>query len=196
MTNNQPGRTASLTWYEEQPTRQNSKFDLIWGTANQAGQQPWQAWPHMRNNQPGRTWTACLTFYWRTANQPAWSDMKNNQSELRSQTGWPAYRTWYTTRTMTPCTEVRPCLSVHAGSPACSGVVAVYHFDRNQPSLPAPFYSVLVSISVFLVLSIVFHSINSLDSSPLSRSVLLVLFQPYRSFPIYISKWKSPSAFI
>ena len=37
------------------------------------------------------------------------------------------------------------------------------------------FYSVLVSISVFMALSTVFHSINSPDNSPFSRSVLSVL---------------------
>ena len=57
--------------------------------------------------------------------------------------------------------------------------------DINQPSLPAPFYSVLVSISVFMVLSTVFHSINSPDNSPLSRSVLLALI--LRSFQLQIS---------
>ena len=35
----------------------------------------------------------------------------------------------------------------------------------NQLSLPTPFYSVLVSISVFLALSTVLHSINSPDNS-------------------------------
>ena len=34
------------------------------------------------------------------------------------------------------------------GSPSCGGDVMVYVFNRNQPSLPTPFYSVLVSISV------------------------------------------------
>ena len=34
------------------------------------------------------------------------------------------------------------------------------------------FYSVLVSVSVFMALSTVFHSINSPDNSPLSHSVL------------------------
>ena len=40
-----------------------------------------------------------------------------------------------------------------ADSPSRGGDVAVYVFDINQPSLPAPFYSVLVSISVFMALS-------------------------------------------
>ena len=31
-----------------------------------------------------------------------------------------------------------------AGSPSRGGDVAVYAFDKNQPSLPTPFYSVLV----------------------------------------------------
>ena len=49
--------------------------------------------------------------------------------------------------------------------------------DIHQPSLPTPFYSVLVSLSVFMALSTVFHSINSPDNSSLfffSHSVLLV----------------------
>ena len=49
---------------------------------------------------------------------------------------------------------------VPTGLPARGGDVAVYVFDINQPSFPAPFYSVLVSVSVFMALSPVFHSIN------------------------------------
>ena len=48
---------------------------------------------------------------------------------------------------------------VPKGSPSQGGDIAVYVFDRIQPSLPTPFYSVLVSISVFMALSIVFYSI-------------------------------------
>ena len=62
------------------------------------------------------------------------------------------------------------------------GDVAVYVFDVNQLSLPTPFYSVLVSVSAFMALSTVFHSINSPDNSRLSHSVLQVLFLPYWSF--------------
>ena len=62
------------------------------------------------------------------------------------------------------------------GSPSRGGDVAVHVFDINQPSLSTPFYSVLVSISVFMSLSTVFHSTNSPDSSPLSHSVLPVVF--------------------
>ena len=65
---------------------------------------------------------------------------------------------------------------VPAGSPSRGGDVTVYVADINQPSLPTPFYSVLVSVSVFMALSTVFHSINFPDNSPLSHSVLLVLF--------------------
>ena len=78
-------------------------------------------------------------------------------------------------------------IRVSAGSPSRGGYVTVYVFDINQPSLPTPFYSVLVSISIFMVLSNVFHSINSPDNSPLSHSVLPVFFLPYRSFQLYIS---------
>ena len=76
---------------------------------------------------------------------------------------------------------------VPAGSPSRGGDVAINVFDINQPSLPTPFHSVLVSISVFMALSTVFHSINSPDNSPLSRSVLPVSFLPNWSFQLYIS---------
>ena len=62
------------------------------------------------------------------------------------------------------------------GWPSRGGDVAVYVLDRNQPSLSIPFCSLLVSVSVFIALSTVFHSINSPDNSSLSHSVLPVLF--------------------
>ena len=52
------------------------------------------------------------------------------------------------------------------GSSSRGGDVVVYVKDINQPSLPTPFYSVLVSVSVFMALSTVFHCINSPDNSP------------------------------
>ena len=60
-------------------------------------------------------------------------------------------------------------------------VVGMLQFmsDINQPSLPTPFYSVLVSISVFMALSTVFHSINSPNNSPFSHTVPLVLSLPH-----------------
>ena len=76
-------------------------------------------------------------------------------------------------------------------------VVGMLRFmsDINQPSLPTPFYSILVSISVFMSLSTVFHSVNypencvfSLCSCGLS-SALLVLST------LYFLR-KSPSALI
>ena len=71
--------------------------------------------------------------------------------------------------------------------------------DINQPSLPTPFYSVLVSIRIFMALSTVFHSTNSPDNSPFSHSVLVALAVPYWSFQLYMYiffLWKSPSALI
>ena len=56
----------------------------------------------------------------------------------------------------------------------CYGLMS----DKNQPSLPTPFFfknSVLVSISVFMALSTVFHSTNSPDNSSFSHSVLPIL---------------------
>ena len=66
-------------------------------------------------------------------------------------------------------------LVVPTGSPSRGGDVAGY-VDINQPRVLTPFYSVLESISVFMALSTVFHSINSPDNSPLSDSVLPVLY--------------------
>ena len=62
--------------------------------------------------------------------------------------------------------------------------------------MPTPFYSVLVSISVFMALSTVFGSVNSPDISPLSHSVLSGLILPSWSFQVYISFEKSLSALI
>ena len=73
------------------------------------------------------------------------------------------------------------------GSPSHGGDVAVYIYDINQPSLPTPFHSVLVSVSVFKALSTVFHFINSSDNSPFSHSVLPVSSLPYWSFQLYVS---------
>ena len=71
---------------------------------------------------------------------------------------------------------VSPLPTVPAGSPPPGGDAAVHVFDINQPSLPTPFYSLLVSTSVFMALSTVFHSMNSPDNSPLSHFVLAVSF--------------------
>ena len=79
-----------------------------------------------------------------------------------------------------------PSAGVPTGSPSCGGDVAVYVFDIIQLSLPTSFYSILVSVSVFMILSTVFHSINSPDNSPLSHSVLPGVFLPYWSFQLYI----------
>ena len=80
------------------------------------------------------------------------------------------------------------------------GMLQFKVFDINQPSLPTPFFlnfnSVLVSVSAFMALSTVFQSINSPDISPLSHSILPVLFLLYRSFQLHISFWKAPPALI
>ena len=84
--------------------------------------------------------------------------------------------------------------TILGGSPSRGGDVTVYVYDISQSSLPTPFNYVLVSVSVFMTLSTVFHSINSPDNSPFSHSVLPVLSLPYWSFQLYLSLWKSPSA--
>ena len=66
-------------------------------------------------------------------------------------------------------------IAVPIGSPSRGGDVTVHVFDMNQLSLLTPFFfSVLLSVSVFMAFSTVFHSINSPDNSPLSHSALLV----------------------
>ena len=76
---------------------------------------------------------------------------------------------------------------VPAGSPSRGGDVVVHVKVINQPSSPTPYYFVLVSVSVFMALSTVFHSTNSPDKSLLSHTVLPVLFLPYWSFQLFIS---------
>ena len=50
---------------------------------------------------------------------------------------------------------------------------------RHKPTdLAHSFYSVRVSVSIFMALSTVFYSINSLDNSTFSDSVLSVLALP------------------
>ena len=85
----------------------------------------------------------------------------------------------------------------HAGSPSRGREVVVHVKDVNQPSLPTPFCSVPVSISVSMALSTEFHSINSPDNPPLSHCVLPVLILPsYWSFQLLYSLRRSPSALI
>ena len=73
------------------------------------------------------------------------------------------------------------------GSPFRGGDVTVYDSDEKPSEHVHSFYSVLVSVSVFMASSTAFHSLNSPNISPLSHSVLLVLFLPYWSFQLYIS---------
>ena len=54
---------------------------------------------------------------------------------------------------------------VPVSSPSHGGDVTVYVLDINQPSLPTPVYSILVSLSVFMTLSTAFHFH---DNSPFS----------------------------
>ena len=79
-----------------------------------------------------------------------------------------------------------PCLSprIHLG---VVGMLQLMFSAIDQSSLPASFYSFLVSVSAFWALLTVFHSINSPDNSPLSHSILPVSFLPYWSFQLYIS---------
>ena len=79
------------------------------------------------------------------------------------------------------------CTTIHFFLSPWWGCCALCQRHKQAEITHAFFNSVLVSISVFLALSTVFHSINSTDNSPLSHSVLLVLFLPYCFFQQYIS---------
>ena len=79
-------------------------------------------------------------------------------------------------------TDLSPRVHLHV-----MGMLRFTFFDIDRPSLPTPFYSVLVYVSVFMALSTIFHSTNSPGNSPLSHFVLLVFFRPYWSFQLYIS---------
>ena len=87
------------------------------------------------------------------------------------------------------------CMFCHVvGSPRAHLYVAGmlrFMSDIKQRSLPTLFHFVLVSISVFMALSTVFHSINSPENSPFSDSVLSVLSLPYWSFQLYLSLYES-----
>ena len=83
---------------------------------------------------------------------------------------------------------------VPPGSPSRGGDVTVSVPDINQPSLPPPFYSLLVSVSVFITLSIVFHSINSPPKLPAFSlcsfgliSALLVFSTIYLFLKLFLS---------
>ena len=85
---------------------------------------------------------------------------------------------------------------VQVSSPSRGWDVMVYVFDIHQPSLPTPFYSVCLSVSVFMALSTAFHFLNSPDTFPFFHSVLPVLSLPDWVFQLYISLGKRPSALI
>ena len=100
-------------------------------------------------------------------------DLSNSEMSLKHRTGawgrkekwgcgweWVEIRRVWEDKKFTPATPLHAPLSppqcfwfsplgVPTGSPSRGGDVAVYVKDINQPSLPTPFYTVLVSISVF-----------------------------------------------
>ena len=71
----------------------------------------------------------------------------------------------------------------HVVKTCISGFLRTLPFELRNTA----YNTVLVSVSVFMALSTVFHSINSPGNSPFSHSVLVVLVLPYWSFELYIS---------
>ena len=81
-------------------------------------------------------------------------------------------------------------MSVPTGSPSHGGDIALYLLDINKLSLPTPFYSVLVSVSVFIALSTVFRSIippTILRFLTLSFRSYFCLTGPFNSISLYES---------
>ena len=79
---------------------------------------------------------------------------------------------------------------VPAGSPSCGRHVTVYVHDINQPSLPAPFHSVFVSVSVSMPLSTAFHSMKfsrQLPAFSLRCSGLISAFLVLSTMSLYES---------
>ena len=135
-----------------------------------------------------------ILFYWYTAVKSWWMKYSNTKTIKHQAPGFQEKCVW--TR-MLPIrivwdSYIRLTMTVPAGSPSRGRDVSVHVKDINQPSLPTPFYPVLVSYSVFMALSTVFHSINSPDNSPLSHSFSGLNFLPYWSVHLSISLWKSP----
>ena len=87
---------------------------------------------------------------------------------------------------------------IHPPLPTTASTIVVQHL-RLQTLLSVlahSFYSVFVSVSVSMAFSTVFNSINSLDNSPLSHSVLLVLFcliGPFNYISIYLYNYMEVS---
>ena len=75
--------------------------------------------------------------------------------------------------------SICPAMTLRGAHLHVVGMLRLLLFYINHLSWPTPFHSLLVSISVFMALSLVFHSISSPDNSPLSHFVLPVLFLPY-----------------
>ena len=71
------------------------------------------------------------------------------------------------------------------------GMLQFMSVTQTSRACPLLLYSVLVSAFVFMVLSTVFHSINSPNNSPLSHSVPAVLCLPYWFIKLYISLYES-----
>ena len=71
----------------------------------------------------------------------------------------------------------------YTGSPSRGGDVTIYVLHKPT-CLSSLKKKVLVSISVVMALSTVFHSINSSDNFPLSDFVLPVLYLPCWSFQL------------
>ena len=80
-----------------------------------------------------------------------------------------------------------PSPMVPAGSPSHGGDVTVYVKDINQPNFPTPFYSVFLSISVFMALSTVFHSIILPTTLRCLSLFYWCLIGPFNYISLYVS---------
>ena len=99
-------------------------------------------------------------------------------------------------RSVDECCNIKAHASlcwVPAGSPSRGGDVAVYVWHKPTELSHSFLFCSCVCFCLYGPFNCI-HSISSPDNSPLSHSVLPVLFLHYWSFELYISLRKSPSA--
>ena len=138
--------------------------------------------PFLRFGLSNRTWNERVPV-WEQETLSTVLDVliraKRSKSSQELTHEWRQFRTLKLT--------VTPCVHFLMGSFSRGWDVAVYVWHKPTELAHSFFYSVLVSISVYMAFSVVFHSITSPDNSPFSHSVLPVLSLPYWSFQLHTS---------
>ena len=122
-------------------------------------------------------WDSVDWSWHKKRNYCAWANLQLKKKKKKSAGG-----EWMNDRTFFQIPRKRGYQRAHLLVVGTLRFMSIYKPTELAPSF---FCSVLVSVSVFIALSTVFHPINSPDNSPLSLSVLLVLYLPYWSFQLH-----------